>query len=93
MDKIKDMPQMEQPQERLLRYGPENLSNSELLAIILRTGTKRANVIKLSNNVINSLGGLNGLLESSKEELMSINGRKPIFFGIEIGRASCRERV
>ncbi|NLC65549.1 MAG: DNA repair protein RadC [Clostridium sp.] len=76
MDKIKDMPQMERPQERLLRYGPESLSNSELLAVILRTGTKKTNVIKLSSNIIDSFGGLNGLLESSKEELMKINGIK-----------------
>lgn len=38
--KIKDIPQNERPKEKLLTYGAESLSNSELLAIIIRTGTQ-----------------------------------------------------
>jgi len=38
--KIRDLPEEERPRERLAKYGPEALSNAELLAIILRTGMK-----------------------------------------------------
>ena len=43
---IHDIPVDERPRERLKHYGPQALSNSELLAILLRTGTTRDNVIK-----------------------------------------------
>lgn len=72
--KIVDLPQNERPRERLLRYGAKNLSNSELLAIILRTGTLKENVINLSSRVLKESKGLNGLLYMSGEEFMNING-------------------
>lgn len=74
--KIMDMPQNERPQERLLRYGADSLSNSELLAVILRTGTKNENVINLSQRIITAFNGINGLLEASQEDLMKISGIK-----------------
>jgi DNA repair protein RadC len=74
--RIMDMPAMERPQERLLRYGAESLSNSELLAVILRTGTKDENVIAMSHRLISIFSGINGLLEASKEELMEVKGIK-----------------
>lgn len=75
-NRIMDMPQNERPQERLLRYGADSLSNSELLAIILRTGTKNENVINLSQKIITAFNGINGLLEASQEDLMKISGIK-----------------
>lgn len=75
-NKIMDMPQNERPQERLLRYGADNLSNSELLAVILRTGTRNENVINLSQRIITAFNGINGLLEASQEDLMKISGIK-----------------
>ncbi|HSP46495.1 MAG TPA: DNA repair protein RadC [Clostridiaceae bacterium] len=75
-NKIMDMPEMERPQERLLRYGADSLSNSELLAVILRTGTQAENVINLSHRLINNFEGINGLLEATKEELMEVKGIK-----------------
>ncbi|MEG2353709.1 MAG: DNA repair protein RadC [Clostridium sp.] len=74
MISIKDLPENERPQERLLRYGAESLSNSELLAIILRTGIKNENVIQLSSRVIKSQGGLNGLLRSTADDFQTIKG-------------------
>jgi DNA repair protein RadC len=50
--KIKDLPTVERPREKLIRYGPEKLSNSELLAIILGSGTKERNVIELANKIL-----------------------------------------
>jgi DNA repair protein RadC len=49
---IKELPKVERPREKLMQYGPEKLSNSELLAIILRSGTKEENVIELANKIL-----------------------------------------
>lgn len=72
--KIMDLPESERPQERLIRYGAEVLSNSELIAVILRTGTKKQNVINLSSFLLKERGGLNGLINSTYEELKEIDG-------------------
>ncbi|AWI06683.1 RadC family protein [Clostridium drakei] len=72
--KIMDLPENERPRERLLRYGTQSLSNAELLAIILGSGTKRENVLSLSNRIIKETGGLNGLLKSTVEDFMSLSG-------------------
>lgn len=50
--KIKEIPTTERPRERLKNYGPESLSDSELLAIILKTGTKNKNVLELALDVL-----------------------------------------
>ncbi|MCM8758311.1 MAG: hypothetical protein NC906_00865, partial [Candidatus Omnitrophica bacterium] len=49
---IKELPKVERPREKLMQYGPEKLSNSELLAIILRSGTKEENVVELANKIL-----------------------------------------
>ncbi|KHD35186.1 DNA repair protein RadC [Clostridium acetobutylicum] len=72
--KITDLPNNERPRERLLRYGSEVLSNSELLAIILRTGTLHENIINLSSRILKESGGLNGVLNLSFEELKKVKG-------------------
>jgi DNA repair protein RadC len=46
--KIKDLPKIDRPREKLEKYGPERLSDSELLAILLRTGSEGVNVVELS---------------------------------------------
>lgn len=50
--KLKDLPKIERPREKLIRYGPGRLSNSELLAIILGSGKKGENVIDLSGRIL-----------------------------------------
>lgn len=50
--KIKDLPKIERPREKLERYGPDKLSSSELLAIVLRNAPKGMNVIELSGKVL-----------------------------------------
>jgi len=49
---IKELPKVERPREKLMQYGPEKLTNSELLAIILRSGTKEENVVELANKIL-----------------------------------------
>ncbi|MGQ7562541.1 RadC family protein [Streptococcus suis] len=62
------------PRERLLELGPERLSNQELLAIFIRTGTKKEPVSILSNNLHNQLENLAALKDLSIEELQSLTG-------------------
>ena len=59
--KIKDIPKSERPRERLLKYGVDNLSNEDLISIILGTGTKNLNVRELSINVLKEIKNLNDL--------------------------------
>ena len=49
---IKELPKVERPREKLMQYGPGKLSNSELLAILLRSGKKGENVIELANKIL-----------------------------------------
>lgn len=75
--KIKDVPIMERPYEKLEMYGAEKLSNSELLAIIIKTGSKEESVISLAQKVLNLIEtkeNLRFLQEISLEEFMSIKG-------------------
>ena len=51
--KIKEVPIYERPYEKLKLYGADKLSNSELLAIIIKTGTKQESVISLAQKVLN----------------------------------------
>lgn len=72
--KVMDLPVMERPRERLLRFGPECLSNSDLLAIILRTGTKNENIMSLCSRLLKESGGLNGLINMTVSEYREISG-------------------
>lgn len=72
--KIKDLPQHEKPRERLMKYGASNLSNEDLISIILRTGTKNQSVKVLSNTVLTKIKDINKLDSLSIRELTEING-------------------
>ncbi|RDY24061.1 JAB domain-containing protein [Romboutsia maritimum] len=65
----------ERPREKMLVHGVKSLSNAELLAIIIRTGTKQKNAIELANYIINKdLQGIRYLQEMTLEELCKIQG-------------------
>src|SRR5256885_6325647 len=68
---IHDMPSDERPRERLKHYGPKALSTAELLAIILRTGTSRDNVIELAGELLAKYGGLRGRIRAGFCEVCS----------------------
>ena len=76
--RVSDIPLNERPVEKLLQFGVESLSNEELLAILLRTGTKGENVIALSKRLLIELDGLDGLLNVSFEEASKIKGIKKV---------------
>lgn len=54
---IRDLPQADRPRERLRELGPRPLSNSELIAILMRTGTPGQSVLELSNHLLAIMGG------------------------------------
>lgn len=62
------------PRERLVREGVEALSNQELLAILLRTGTKQANVFEIAQKVLNQMTCLTDLKRMSLQELQTLSG-------------------
>lgn len=72
--RIKDLPDSERPREKLYKFGAENLSNVELLAIILRTGNRNENVLSLSLRLLKETCGLDGLFRMSLNELNEIKG-------------------
>ena len=74
--KIKDLPDSSKPRERFIKHGPEVLSDAELFAIILRTGTPGENVVDMSNRLISEYN-LNKLFECSLKELQEIKGIGP----------------
>ncbi len=71
---IKNLPVDERPRERALNKGIENLSTSELLAIILRTGSKKYSAIETATQIIAKLNSPSDLNFLSIQELMSIDG-------------------
>lgn len=71
---IKEIPQNDRPRERLIKYGAEVLSDSELLAVVLGSGTRKLNAILLAQNILASNGGLRFLCDSSIQELSGISG-------------------
>lgn len=73
MAKIKDLPKIERPREKLEKYGPEKLSDSELLAILLRTGTKGINVVELANRILKKFPN-SGIAKAEFKELKNTFG-------------------
>ncbi|RFU71714.1 JAB domain-containing protein [Peribacillus saganii] len=71
---IRDFPKEERPRERFIQDGPGSLSNQELLALLLRTGTKDESVLQLANRLISTFEGLRLLKDASIEEITAIKG-------------------
>lgn len=71
---IRDLPAAERPRERLRDHGASYLSNSELIAILLRTGTPAENAVDLAARLLATYGGLDGLAKASFRELTNVHG-------------------
>ena len=76
---IKNLPELERPYEKLAIYGAENLSNAELLAIIIKTGTREQSVISIAQQILNlgnndNVKSLRFLQDISIQEFMQIKG-------------------
>jgi len=74
---IKDLPEDQRPREKLLKYGADKLSDAELLAILLRTGTKGKSAIEMAEEIIKGAGGtFKGLAGKDIDEITKIPGIK-----------------
>lgn len=74
---IKDLPKDERPRERLQKYGAQALSDTELLAVIIRTGTKSESALMVAQRLLKGDGGKNGLdfiARATIEELSKVKG-------------------
>ena len=97
--KMKDLCADDRPREKALEKGVQALSNAELLAIILRTGTSRMNVVDLARELLKSAGGhINDVAGLSVDGLCSIDGigrskAVTIAAAFELGRRSVAEPV
>lgn len=74
---IREMLEDELPREKLVRHGPESLSDAELVAILLRTGRKGRSVVDLARDLIEESGGLQMLARRRLEEIQGISGIGP----------------
>ena len=71
---LKDLPPDVRSRERLLARGPAALTDAELLAVLLRTGTAGRGVLHMAQDVLDAFGGLAGLLNASAEDLGRVKG-------------------
>lgn len=71
---IMDWPADERPREKLLRLGARSLSDAELLAILLRSGSAGRHVLDLARDTLSQLGGVSGLVSCSEKEFCDLPG-------------------
>lgn len=92
---LRDIPHEERPRERMMRYGADALSHAELLAILLRTGTRKESALYVAQRVLAKAGGIRSLVDLSIDELMQTKGigeakAIQLVAGIELGRRLSR---
>ena len=88
---IKGWPEAERPREKLLRKGPQALSDAELVALFVRSGTRGRTAVDVARGAIAASGGLRGLLDRDREDLCRLPGFGPARYVelqacLEIGR-------
>ena len=79
---VRERPQGERPRERLLERGPAALSDAELVALLLRTGTAGSSALDVARGLIGRFGGVAGLLAAPAAEVAAVRG---------VGPAKCAE--
>ncbi len=92
---LRDVPQEERPRERMQQFGAQALSNAELLAILLRTGTIAESAVKLAQKVLIEAGSLRNIVDMNMEQLKTIKGigtakALQLQASIELGRRLAR---
>ncbi len=93
-----DWPAAERPRERLLSHGAKALSDAELLAIFLGSGTRGSDVIALARRSLSAFGGLAGLFRAPRERFCAVDGLGPARFAqlqaaLEMTRRSLGEAL
>ncbi|MDW0112378.1 RadC family protein [Sporosarcina saromensis] len=88
---IRDVHIADRPRERLIRQGAASLSNQELVAILLRTGTREESVLMLANRILKTFDKIQDLRDATVEEMMAVKGigqakAVQILAAVEIGK-------
>ena len=88
---IRDIPKNDRPRERLINYGVKNISNEDLLSIILKTGTKSMSVKDLSLMILNKFKDVKNMRDIEINDLLNIKGIGKVkaielIASIELGR-------
>jgi len=96
--RISEWPEYERPRERLLKHGAAALSESELLAIFLRTGSPGKNAVELGRDLVARFGSLHRLFAATLEEFAAIEGFGPAKYAqlkavTEIARRALAEEI
>jgi len=74
--RIKDLPPEERPREKLLLKGPQALSDAELLAILIGSGTPQKSALSLGEELLQRYQSFRGMAGRSLEEFMAVKGLK-----------------
>ena len=96
---LKDLPADARPREKLLARGPTALGDAELLALLLRTGTAGRGVLQMAQEVLDTFGGIAGLLHASADDLKRIKGlggvakRAELLAVLELARRALAEQM
>ncbi|HMC17345.1 MAG TPA: DNA repair protein RadC [Albitalea sp.] len=95
---LKDLPLATRPREKLLALGPAALADTELVALLLRTGMKGTSVLALAQHLLDGFGGLAGLLQSAPHDFKRIKGfgpakRAEISAVMELARRSLAQQI
>lgn len=95
---INHWPQDQRPRERLIKHGPQQLSDAELLAVFLRVGVSGKSAVDLGRDMIGHFGSLNGLFAASLTDFSKINGLGPAKYAqlqavMELARRSINEEL
>jgi DNA repair protein RadC len=95
--RIRELPEGERPRERLLQHGGSSLSDSELLAVLLRTGRVGVSALQMAMDVLRENGGLAGLLTSTPHSLrrsgLGAAKAAALLAAVEVGRRLAREQL
>ncbi len=95
---ITDWPEEQRPRERLIRHGPQVLSDAELLAVFLRVGVTGKSAVDLGRDMVGHFGSLNRLFSATLTDFSSINGLGPAKFAqlqavLELARRALGEEL
>jgi DNA repair protein RadC len=94
---IKNWPEEDRPREKLIERGPQSLTETELVAILLRTGRAGQSALDCARTLLAQLGGLKGLDHALAAEIAAVKGIGPaksaqVKAGLELGRRLAREK-
>ena len=95
---INHWPSLERPREKLLAKGANALSDAELLAIFIHTGTQKESAIDIARNLLSEFGGIRNILTAEQQQFCQIQGLGPVKFAlmqaaIELGKRFYSEKL